>query len=64
MDAIKQKVASFSVCKWNHCYRDTNEVVHILARRAFSNGISHIWVEEMPLFIFLVSFKDLLVSRL
>ncbi|XP_062171126.1 uncharacterized protein LOC133876913 [Alnus glutinosa] len=64
IDAIKQKAAGFSVCKWSHCYRDANEVAHILAKRASSNGISHVWVEEMPLFISSASFRDLLVSRL
>jgi len=65
LDAIKQKVAGFSVCKWSHCFRDANEVAHLLARRASSkDDFSHVWVEDMPLFISSVSFRNLLVSRL
>jgi hypothetical protein len=64
LDAIKQKVASFSVCKWSHCYRDANEVAHILARRASSTGLSHVWVEEMLVFISPACLRDFLVSKL
>lgn len=64
LDAIKQKAASFSVCKWSHCLRNANEVAHLLARRASSRCFSHVWVEEMPLFISAASFRDLSVSRL
>jgi ribonuclease HI len=64
MDAIKQKASCFFVCKWRHCYREANEVAHILARKASSICLSHVWVEDLPYFISSTSFRDLLASRL
>jgi hypothetical protein len=64
MDAIKQKISCFSVCKWSHCCREANEVVHILIRKASSKCLSHCLVEDLPFFISSASFRDLLVSRL
>jgi hypothetical protein len=54
----------FSVCKWSHCCREANEVAHLLARKASSHCLSHVWVEDLPLFIYSSSFRDLLASRL
>jgi hypothetical protein len=39
-------------------------VAHILARKASSKCLSHVWVEELPLFISSAAFRDFLVSRL
>jgi hypothetical protein len=64
MDAIKQKISCFSVCKWSHCCRETNEVAHILARKASSKCLSHVWVEDLPFFISSTSFRNFLASRL
>jgi hypothetical protein len=64
VDAIKQKASCFSVCNWSHCCREANEVTHILARKASSKCFSHVWVEELPLFISSAAFRDFLVSRL
>jgi ribonuclease HI len=64
MDAIKQKISYFSICKWSHCYREVNEVAHILARKTFPKCLSHCCVENLPFFISLASFRDLLISRL
>jgi len=64
MDAIKQKASCFFVCKWRHCYREANEVAHILVRKASSICLSHVWVEDLPYFISSTSFRDLLASRL
>jgi ribonuclease HI len=64
MDAIKQKISRFSVCKWSHYCREANEVAHLLARKASSHCLSHVWVEDLPLFISSSSFRDLLASRL
>jgi ribonuclease HI len=64
LDAIKQKAASFLVCKWSHCFREANEVAHLLARRASLRCFSNVWVEDMPLFISSASFRDHMVSRL
>jgi len=64
LDAIKQKAASFLVCNWSHCFREANEVAHLLARRASFRCCSNVWVEDMPLFISSVSFRDQMVSRL
>jgi hypothetical protein len=64
MDAIKQKVSCFFVCKWSHCCREANEVAHILVRNTSSKCLSHVWVEDLPFFISSTSFKDLLNSRL
>jgi hypothetical protein len=67
MDAIKQKVSCFSVCKWSYCCREASEVAYILPRKASSKCLSHVWVEDLPFFFFFISstsFRDLLASRL
>jgi hypothetical protein len=64
MVAIKQKISYFSVCKWSHCCREANEVANLLARKASSHCLSHVWVEDLPLFISSSFFRDLLASRL
>lgn len=64
LEAIKQRVGGFSVCKWSHCPRDANEVAHFLARRASSYGLCDVWTDYMPLFISSVCIRDFLVSRL
>jgi ribonuclease HI len=64
MEAIKQKVSCFSVCKWSHCCREANVVAHVLARKASSKCLSYCWVEDLPFFISSASYRDLLVSRL
>jgi ribonuclease HI len=58
LDALKLKAASLSSCKWNHCFREANEVAHRLARRASLRCISYVWFDSMPLFIALASFRD------
>jgi len=60
LDAIKEKAATFSNCKWSHCLREANEVAHLLARRASSRCFSHVWVEALPLFISSASVRDFL----
>lgn len=32
----------FSVGKWSYCFREANEVVHILTRKAFSKCLSYV----------------------
>jgi len=58
LDALKLKAASLSSCKWNHCFREANEVAHRLARRASLRCISYVWFDSMPLFIASASFRD------
>jgi hypothetical protein len=64
LEAIKQKVGGFSVCKWSHCSRDANEVAHLLARRASLYGLCNVWTDNMPLFISSACIRDFLVFRL
>jgi ribonuclease HI len=64
MEAIRQKASCFSVCKWSHCCRETNEVAHVLARKASSKCLSFCWVEELPFFISSAFYRAHLVSRL
>lgn len=64
MDAIKQKVSCFSICKWSLCCKEANEVAHILARKASAKCLSHVWVDDLSFFISSTSFRGLLASRL
>jgi hypothetical protein len=64
VDVIRKDASKFIFCSWFHCCREANTVAHQLVREVSSKCLSYSWIEEMPLFIFDISFRDFLVSRL
>jgi hypothetical protein len=61
VDAIKQELRCFSYCSWIHCYRESNCVAHVIAKKASSLCLSRTWIERC-LYLFLMLFVESLLS--
>jgi hypothetical protein len=63
VETIRQKASRFFICFWVHCCKEANVVAHILARETSSKCLFNCWIEEMPSFISVVSYRDSFINK-